>query len=49
MKYIFIIILAVYIYAMWRGDLFFAGAAFSPLLIIAGIWLNGFAIRGREG
>ena len=50
MKYIFIIILAIFIYAMWRGDLFFAGTAFSPLLIIAGIWLNGLTVRrGREG
>jgi hypothetical protein len=38
-KYIFLGILAIDIYGFYMGDRFLAGAAFSPLLIIAGIWI----------
>lgn len=39
MKYIFLAILAIFVYAFYMGDEFLAGAAFSPLLIISGIWI----------
>lgn len=50
MKYQFLFILAIFVYAVWRDDLFFAGTAFSPLLIILSIWIKEFlSNRAIEG
>jgi len=38
--YIFLGILAIFIYAMLAGHEFMAGAAFSPILIILGILIE---------
>lgn len=40
MKFIFIGILLIFFYSLFVEDEFLAGASFSPLLIILGIWFN---------
>lgn len=40
MKYIFLAILVIFGYSLYMGDDFLAGASFSPLLIIAGVWVQ---------
>ena len=41
-KYIFLAILLIFLYAVYIDERFLAKAALSPLLIIIGVWLHKY-------
>ncbi len=38
--YLFLCFVSFFIYGIYMDEDFMAGAAFSPMLIMAGVWLN---------